>query len=94
MNLNNLKNVILNTKIKFKIGLLVLILVIGSFSGDGDGIIASHETFNSSRTETFIFSSNGTNIMILARMSRPLLIVIQYFNQVPRDGIVLESIVV
>ena len=50
----------MKTKIKFIIGVTVLIFGIVSFSSDGDGIIAPTETTNSSRIETFTFSSKGT----------------------------------
>ena len=50
----------MRTKMKFIIGFTVLIFGIVSFSSDGDGIITPTKTTNSSKIETFTFSSNGT----------------------------------
>lgn len=62
MNIYKQKNEILKTKMKFIIGLIVLIFGIVSCSSNGDGIKIPTETTNSSRIETFTFSSNGTTI--------------------------------
>ena len=50
----------MKTKMKFIIGFTVFMFGIVLFSSNGDGIIAPTETTNSSRIETFSFSSNET----------------------------------
>jgi len=50
----------MKTKMSFIIGFIILFLIDISFSNDGDVIIDLTETNNSSRIDTFTFSSNGT----------------------------------
>lgn len=52
----------MRTTMKFKIGFIILVLgvITFSFASDGDIIIDPFETESSSRIESFTFSSNGT----------------------------------
>lgn len=51
----------MKAKIKFSIALLLLVFGIVSFSGFEEDAFQPNETIFSSKIETFIFSSNGTN---------------------------------